>query len=108
MNKATLILTTALAAAPQANAASASDLADFVGYTIAAALTITGWQDENGKRGDSFEGCDYGRVIIFDNNRILRCVGYGYQYGYRPRAVILVNGSTFKMVVDSTTYDMRR
>ena len=73
MNKATLILTAALLAVPQANAASASDLADFVGYTITAALTITGWQDEHGKRGDSFEGCDYGRVIIFDNNRILHC-----------------------------------
>lgn len=83
-------------------------LSDFVGYKIIANKTIAGYQDRNGKKGDDFEGCDYDRVIVFDDNKILTCTGYGYQYAYRPTAIILSNGSSFKMIVEDDVYDMRR
>lgn len=83
-------------------------LGKFVGYTIIASKTIAGYQDGNGQKGDSFEGCNFDRVIIFDDNKILTCAGYGYQYAYRPTAIILSNGSSFKMIVGNDVYDMRR
>lgn len=85
-----------------------NQLGRLVGYTIVASKAIAGYQDRDGKKADSFEGCDYDRVIIFDDNKILTCVGYGYQYSYRPTAIILSNGSSFKMVVGNDIYDMRR
>lgn len=91
-----------------AHADAAGVLRNFVGYTVLASMTITGWQDAKGKRGDSFEGCDYDRVIVFDDSKVLTCTGYSYSYSYRPDAVILVKGSSFKMIVGSEVYDMRR
>lgn len=85
-----------------------NQLGGFVGYTIIASKTIAGYQDRNGKKSSSFEGCDFDRIIIFDDNKILTCVGYGYQYAYRPAAIILSNGSSFKMIVGDDVYDMRR
>lgn len=84
----------------------ASQLQQYVGYTIVAVLDIVGYQDSNGKHGDSFEGCEYGRVIIFEGNKALTCTGYGYHYGYRPKALVLSRGGSFKMIVDSDVYDM--
>ena len=85
-----------------------SQLSRFVGYTIVASKTIAGYQDKNGKKDDSFEGCDYDRVIIFDDDKILTCAGYGYQYAYRPTAIILSNGTSFKMIVGNDVYDVQR
>jgi hypothetical protein len=78
------------------------------GYTIILSGTITGYRDRNGKREDSFNGCDFDRLIIFDDNKALTCNTYSYTYSYRPTAVILSNGSSFKMVVGGEIYDMRR
>ncbi|MBV8801716.1 MAG: hypothetical protein JO131_01885 [Gammaproteobacteria bacterium] len=80
----------------------------FIGYTIVANKTIVGWYDNDGKKGDSFEGCNFNRVIVFDDNRTLTCAEYGYQYAYRPTATILSNGANIKMVVESDVYDMSR
>jgi len=84
------------------------ELMNLVGYTIIGNKKITGWYDNNGKRGDSFEGCDYNRVIVFDNNKVLTCRGYRYHYAYRPTAIILSNGYSFKMIVGDDVYDMSR
>lgn len=88
---------------------SVSNLARLAGYTIVGTMTITGWQDTDGekKKGDSFEGCSYGRVIIFDNNKVLKCTGYSYLYAYRPSALILVKGTSFVMFVDNEQFEMR-
>lgn len=83
-------------------------LSNLQGYTVIGRKTIAGWYDDNGAKGDSFEGCDFGRVIVFDDNRILNCREYHYQYAYRPTAIILYNGASFKMIVDNTVYDMQR
>lgn len=83
-------------------------LGDLIGYTIVASKTIVGWRDENNQTGDSFEGCDYGRIILFEDDKILTCAQYGYEYAYRPEAIILFNGSNFKMIVGNSIYDMLR
>ena len=74
----------------------ADDLDDLVGYKIVARKTIDG----------EFEGCDFDKLIVFDDRTILRCESYGYQYSYRPTAVILFNGYNIKMIVDDEVYDM--
>jgi len=93
----------------------ADDLNDLVGYTITASKTINRWYDDE-KGDDSFDGCDYDRVIVFDDNTSLTCAEYGYQYVYRPTAIILTKkipskGKSFydvKMIVGDEVYDMRK
>lgn len=106
--KKRLLLLALLTSTTSAFADITSQLGRFVGYTIIASKTVAGYQDKNGKKSDSFEGCEYDRVIIFDDNKILTCAGYGYQYSYRPTAIILSNGSSFKMIVGNDVYDMTR
>lgn len=91
-----------------ANAGIADKLGSLNGYTIIDNKTIKGWYDEDEQEEGAFKGCKFGRVIVFTDNKILKCAQYGYQYSYRPTAVILSNGSQFKMVVDDEIYDMRR
>ena len=107
MKKKFLLFLTLSIASP-AFADITSQLGRLVGYTIIASKTVAGYQDKNGEKDDSFEGCDYDRVIIFDDNKILTCAGYGYQYAYRPTAIVLSNGSSFKMIVGNDIYDMQR
>lgn len=86
----------------------ANELDDLVGYTIVAKKIITGWYDDDESEEGAFKGCRYGRVIVFADNRTLTCAEYGYQYAYRPTAIILSNGSLYKMMVGGNVYDMRR
>lgn len=96
----------------------ASKLEGLVGYVIADSKTIKGWYDEDGGENEesSFKGCKHGRKIIFTDNKVLTCAEYGYQYAYRPTAIILAKpieyqGKTyydFKMIVEDEVYDMRR
>lgn len=107
MKTATLALALALISTP-ALADMADELEDLVGYTIIDVKTIEKWYDDDGEEGDSFEGCEHGRTIVFSDNRILECATYHYHYTYRPRAVILSDGRSYKMIVDDDIYDMRR
>lgn len=86
---------------------AADTLSDYIGFTIAAKKTIVGRIDD-GERDDDFEGCDYGRIIIFDDNTYLECAEYGYQYAYRPEAILLVRSGRVVMIVEDDAYDMRR
>jgi hypothetical protein len=71
-------------------------------------FTITGWRDTDGTGEDgAFKGCTFRRVIVLDNNKGLTCAGYGYQYAYRPDAVVLVKDGMFKMLVEGEVYDMQ-
>ena len=95
----------------------ASKLERLVGYVIEDSKTIKGWYDEGAgeKEEGSFKGCNHGRKIVFADNKILTCAQYGYQYAYRPTAIILAKqisyqGKTFydfKMIVEDEVYDMR-
>lgn len=104
-----LLTAIAIGASCSASFADTADvLAELQGYTVVLSATIAGYKDRDGKREDSFNGCEYDRVIIFDNNKVLTCATYSYTYSYRPTATILSNGSGFKMVVGDAIYDMRR
>ncbi len=94
----------------------ADELEDLVGYVIVDSKTIRGWHDDDENEEGAFKGCKHGRVIVFTDNKVLTCAEYGYQYAYRPTAVILAKeisyqGKSFydyKMVVGDEVYDMRR
>lgn len=92
-----------------ANADIASRLSRYVGYTIVDVKTIEKYVDrDKGKTGDAFEGCDFGRYIVFTDGTYLRCASYDYTYEYRPEAVILVKGSNLIMIVGNDVYEMTR
>lgn len=91
-----------------ARADLANQLSELTGYTILGSTTIVARQDENKAREDGFEGCNYGRKILFNNDRYLTCRSYHYHYAYRPTAVLLGNGSQIKMIVDDDVYDMSK
>ena len=94
----------------------ADKLDDLVGYTIIDSKIIKGWYDDEEREEGAFKGCKHGRVIVFTDNKVLTCAEYGYQYAYRPTAVILAKEITYqgksfydyKMVVGDEIYDMRR
>jgi hypothetical protein len=88
-------------------ARSASDIGRYVGWTIAAKKTITGYIDENGKRESQFNGCNYNWKIIFDDSTYLTCEGYSYHYAYRPDAVLLVRNNSWTMLVENEAFDMK-
>ena len=90
------------------------DMGSYVGYTIVAVKKIAGYRDSGGKRADEFEGCEYGRTILFDDGTGLTCSGYHYHYKYHPSALLLMRSSEFQgnriasvvMIVDDEAYDM--
>jgi hypothetical protein len=98
-----------------ARADLASKLEGLVGYVITDSKTIQGWYDDDEKGEGAFKGCKQGRKIVFTDNKVLTCAQYGYQYAYRPTAIILARpisyqGKTFydfKMIVEDEVYDMR-
>ena len=98
-----------------AQADLADELDNLIGYTIVDSKTIKGWYDDDEKGNGAFKGCKYGRVIVFTDNKSLTCAEYGYQYAYRPTAIILTKeisykGKSFydyKMIVEDDVYDMR-
>ena len=98
----------------------ANELESLVGYVIADAKTIERWYDEDDSEDQiedhsPFEGCQHGRKIVFTDSKVLTCAEYGYQYAYRPTAIILAKPLTFqgktvydfKMIVEDEVYDMR-
>ena len=85
-----------------------ADISDYVGYKVAAKKTIVGYVDEDGKRDDSFEGCDFGRKIIFEDNTYLTCASYSYTYSFRPDATLLVRNGSWIMLVEGERFEMNR
>lgn len=89
---------------PSAFALDASDFRGLAGWTVAAVTTV---------RGD-FEGCDFNKLIQFDNGWNLTCSGYSYSYAYHPDAVIFtklidLRGRSYWMVkalIDNEFYEM--
>lgn len=93
-----------------------SELESLIGYTIVSSKTISGWFGEDEEGGTAFKGCKRGRTIKFTDGTYLRCAEYGYQYAYRPTAILLakeipIDGKSYfdiKMIVESEVYDMRK
>ena len=84
----------------------ASDLSSYVGYTIIYSGTVTGYIDEDGNRQDDFEGCEYGRRLIIDEQFQITCATYSYSYAYWPEVVILQNDSFAIAIIDGDVYDV--
>lgn len=90
--------------------ASGSDydvLNQYAGYYIIGTKTIAGYVDKDGKREDSFQGCDFDRAIVFTDDTYAMCAGYGYHYAYRPTALLLSKDGMLVMLVDGNQYSMR-
>ena len=82
------------------------ELSELIGYTMIAEKTVAGFV-ENGKKSDEFEGCDFDRIIIFDDNTGVRCDTYNYSYSYRPSAYIFANRfGAIKMCVEDELFDV--
>lgn len=82
--------------------AVASDLEDLAkaGYAVIDETTVKGYD---------FEGCDYGRVIAFNNGLKLQCSEYKYHYSYNPEVYILKNARSndYKVIIDDEEFDGR-
>ncbi len=70
--------------------------------------TVTGYINEAGQEVDEFEGCAYGRVLIIDYSKSVRCNEYQYSYAYRPDIVIMSNRHEIKACIDSEMYRIRQ
>ncbi|WP_193188531.1 hypothetical protein [Nisaea sediminum] len=82
------------------------DVADYEGWSIIYVGIVTGRVEEDGKREDDFEGCEYGRKLIVDDKYQVECLGYAYSYAYRPDIVILSNDSLAVACIDDEVYDV--
>ena len=84
------------------------DISGFVGWTIVYSGTVTGYIDENGRLNEDFEGCEYDRVLIIDDDKAVTCAEYNYSYAYRPDIVILSDGYSMKACINDEVYDVRK
>lgn len=85
------------------------DLSRVVGYTLVAAKTVTHYIEEGRGRNESkdgFEGCDFDRIIVFEDGTGVRCAGFGYQFAFRPTAYVFARDGNMKMCVDDELYDI--
>lgn len=90
-------------------------LQQLVGWTIFASKTIVGHVKKDGKKSDSFEGCDFGTTVIFDDDTAITCSYFSYQYAYRPTAILFgksvqIAGKSIiilKMLVNGQIYDVQ-
>ena len=102
-----LVLVTALFVGV-AEAGCEIDVSDYVGWQIIYSGTVTGYIDEEGREVDGFEGCEYGRVLIIDYSKSVKCAEYNYDYAYRPDIVILSSGNNFVACIDDEVFDVQR
>jgi hypothetical protein len=86
---------------------AACNLDRVVGYTLIAKKTIVAFVQDD-KREDSFSGCQFGRILVFDDNTGVRCTDYNYTYAYRPEAFLFANSSDMKMCVEGEWFEVAR
>jgi hypothetical protein len=87
--------------------AASCSLDDAIGYTLVAKKKVMGFV-ENDRRDDSFSGCKFGRVLVFDDNTGVRCTGYTYHYAIRPAAYIFSNSYSLKLCIDGYWFGATR
>lgn len=116
MRRMTVVLLSTYLSTTPVHAGIESELRGMEGWCVVAVKTIDGYVDDEGKRHDDFEGCDFDRKIIFRDGTYLTCGGYGYQYAYSPDAIIFATSfnykgkkhTSFKMLVEGDMYDMHQ
>jgi hypothetical protein len=96
-----------LLSAPVALGSDLSLFRRYAGYTILGIKTIDSYVDKDGTGKKQFDGCTFDRSIVFDDGTYAVCSEYGYQYAYRPDALLLVKNQQLVMLVDGTAYSMR-
>jgi len=102
-----LFLTSGLALQSAEASSCEVDISDYVGWTIIYSGTVTGFIDENGREQDSFEGCEFGRILIVDYSKQVTCQTFSYSYAYLPDIVVLDDGYSRKACIDDDMYDIR-
>ena len=104
-----VIMSVIMSFAVAANAGCKIDIADYVGWEIIYAGTVTGYIDGNGNEAEDFKGCEYGRILILDDYKQITCAdyGYAYSYSYRPDIVIMSNLYAKKACINDEVYDIR-
>ncbi len=70
-----------------------------VGSRLLARKTISGWI-EQGQEKEGYEGCAYGRVLVFSDRTGVMCSSYLYQYAYNPSAEIWAIPSGLQLCVE--------
>jgi hypothetical protein len=81
------------------------DLSRVVGFTLIAKKTVVAYI-EDGKRVDGFNGCNFDRVLVFEDNTGLRCDGYNYAYAYMPDAYLFAASTSIKGCIEDEWYDL--
>jgi hypothetical protein len=104
---ATLFVITGFSTPAHANI-SENELEQLKGFTILGAYTVTGFRDVNGKKSDSFEGCEFDRRIILNDSYSVMCSEYRYQYAYRPKAIMFSDGRSLRMLVSGQLYKVTK
>lgn len=104
--KVTAVTLVALLISTSASADCDVDVSDFVGWTIAFSGTVTGYVTEDGGVEASFEGCEYGRKLIVDEEFVVTCEDDQYDYSYRPDIVILSNGYRRMACIEDNIYEL--
>jgi hypothetical protein len=62
---------------------------------------------QDDRRGDEFSGCEFGRILVFDDNTGIRCTSYNYTYSYRPDAYVFVNAShNIRVCIENEWFDV--
>jgi hypothetical protein len=83
------------------------DLSRVVGFTLVAKKTVVAYI-EDGKRVDGFNGCNFDRVLVFEDNTGLRCDEYNYAYAYMPDAYLFATSTRIKGCIDDEWYDLSK
>src|SRR3954451_2389750 len=84
--------------------AASCNLDNAIGYTLVAKKRVVGFV-ENDKRENSFSGCRYGRILLFEDHTGVRCTGYTYHYATRPTAYIFDNSYYIKLCIDGFWFE---
>ena len=77
-----------------------------IGSQLLARKTITAWI-EQGREQDGYQGCTFGRVLVFEDRTGVACAGYHYQYAYRPQAEIWAAGGRWLLCIDGNEMDVQ-
>ncbi len=98
----------ALALALVAQAAAAKCNRDLpVGSQLLARKTITAWI-EQGREQDGYQGCTFGRVLVFGDRTGVACTSFNFQFAFRPQAEIwAVGGGGWLLCVDGNEMDVQ-
>lgn len=80
----------------------------YVGWTIIYSGKVTGFYQDHGKQENDFQGCSFGRVLILDYTKAVKCTSYSYAYAFQPDILVLANGPLMTACIDGNMYEISR